>query len=182
LAQLKRAVGFVCLLLGACSVQQPSGNAPAGEGLPPEVKSLPPAERDAATLPLASALPVPAPVPEVLSSLDEYKRAVALRIAQANAQHLFEGAPPPLLRSVVVLSIGIDDEGHPARVQVLRGNGHRSLEQAAMQSLQAAAPLPLPGRLAGQRRLLEFNETWLFRDDGRFQLRTLAEAQSDGGL
>lgn len=83
-----------------------------------------------------------------------------------------------MLKSVVVLSIVVDADGRLTRVRVLRGNGHHALEQLALQSVQAAAPLPRPGALV-RRGVAEFNETWLFRDDGRFQLRSTAEAQAD---
>lgn len=125
------------------------------------------------------ATPDQSPVPEPrIATLEDYKLAVARRIAQSNPQHLFEGAPPPMLKSVVVVSIVIDSEGRLTRTRVLRGNGHRALEQLALQSIQAAVPLPRPGTLV-RRGVTEFNETWLFREDGRFQLRSTAEAQAD---
>ncbi len=119
----------------------------------------------------------PDPEPRI-ATLEEYKLVVARRIAQISPQHLFEGAPRPMLKSVVVLSIVVDADGRLTRVRVLRGNGHRALEQLALQSVQAAVPLPRPGALV-RRGVAEFNETWLFRDDGRFQLRSTAEAQAD---
>jgi hypothetical protein len=84
-----------------------------------------------------------------------------------------------MLKSVVVLSIAVNAEGRIASLRVMRGNGHPSLERLAMQSVEAALPLPQPGRLASRRGHMEFSETWLFRHDGRFQLRSLAEAQAD---
>lgn len=126
-----------------------------------------------------AAAPVPPPpVEPPILTLADYKVAVARRIAQSNAEHLYEGAPPPMLKSVVVLTIAVDEEGLPVRVRLMRGNGHRGLEQLAMHSVKHAAPLPRPGTLA-RRGVAEFNETWLFRQDGRFQLRSTAELQSD---
>lgn len=125
----------------------------------------------------AASVPPSAPEPRILT-LADYKMAVARRIAQSNSRHLYEGAPPPMLKSVVVLSIAVDREGAPVRLRIVRGNGHRALEQLALQSVKQAAPLPRPGALA-RRGVTEFNETWLFREDGRFQLRSTAEAQSD---
>ena len=122
--------------------------------------------------------PVSEPRIATIATLEDYKLAVARRIAQISPQHLFEGAPRPMLKSVVVLSIVVDADGRLTRVRVLRGNGHRALEQLALQSVQAAVPLPRPGALV-RRGVAEFNETWLFRDDGRFQLRSTAEAQAD---
>lgn len=176
------ALTLCTMLCASCSVPLAPVATVAPPDLPPEARHEPPPPVSVvAPVPVPSPVkPSAAPQPEI-ASLEDYKQAVALRIVQANPQHLFEGPPPPLLRSVVVLGIGIDEAGRPARVQVLRGNGQHLLEQLAVQSLHAASPLPPPGRLAARRRLLEFNETWLFREDGRFQLRTLAAVQSDGG-
>src|SRR4051812_31015894 len=77
----------------------------------------------------------PQPEPAILT-LADYKVAVARRIAQSNPQLLYEGAPPPMLKSVVVLAVAVDAEGHPVRLRVMRGNGHRALEQLALQSVQ----------------------------------------------
>lgn len=127
--------------------------------------SLPPSAPDAA--PAAPA-----------STLEGYKQEVARRIYSTSSQNLFEGAPPPLLKSVVVLSITIDSDGHPRRVVVQRSNGFSNLEQLAVQSVQRAAPLPRPGRQFARNGIVEFSETWLFQDDGRFQIRLLALVQS----
>jgi len=114
-------------------------------------------------------------------TLDTYKQEVARWIARTSAEHLYEGAPPPLLKSIVVLNISVNSEGQLARVTVLRSNGFRALEQRALQSVKAAVPLPKPGLVVSRRGVAEFTETWLFRDDGRFQLRSLALPQEEAG-
>lgn len=147
-----------------------------------EQAAVPVSAQPSASAPEADTIvasPEQPPVPEPrIATLEDYKLAVARRIAQSNPQHLFEGVPPAMLKSVVVVSIVVDADGRPTRTRVLRGNGHRALEQLALQSIQAAVPLPRPGVLV-RRGVAEFNETWLFRDDGRFQLRSTAEAQAD---
>jgi protein TonB len=64
---------------------------------------------------------------------------------------------------------------------VLRSNGIRSLERRAIQSVRAAAPLPIPAAGLLRRGAADITETWLFRDDGRFQVRTLAQVQAPSG-
>jgi protein TonB len=86
-----------------------------------------------------------------------------------------------VLRSVVVLSVRIDAVGRPVRIAVLRSNGLRALERRAVQSVRDAAPLPVPDRQMLRRGIASITETWLFRDDGRFQIRTLASAQAHSG-
>jgi len=114
-------------------------------------------------------------------TLATYKLEVARWITRTSAEHLYEGAPPPLLKSIVVLSISVNAEGQLARVTVLRSNGFKALEQRALQSVKAAVPLPKPGLVVSRRGVAEFTETWLFRDDGRFQLRSLALPQEEVG-
>jgi protein TonB len=114
-------------------------------------------------------------------SLARYKHDVACRIHARNESHLYEGAPPPVLRSVVVLSLRVDSRGRPVRIGVVRSNGIRALERRAVQSVRAAAPLPIPHAALLRRGAAEITETWLFRDDGRFQIRTLAQVQAPSG-
>jgi len=120
----------------------------------------------------------PAPLQSFALTVDGYKRDVAQAIYRTNPGALFDGAPPPTLRAVVVLSLRIDPAGNPSRVTVLRSNGYRELEELAVSSVKRAAPLPMPNRIITRDGNMEFVETWLFRDDGRFQIRSLAEAQA----
>jgi len=142
-----------------------------------------PASAPAITLPpanLSAPVPSPAPAPAAtVWTLEGYKHEVARQIYRTSAQNLYEGPPPSQLKSVVVLTIAIDADGHPRRVAVLRSNGYGKLNQLAMQSVQRAAPLPRPSRLFMRNGVAEFSETWLFQDDGRFQIRSLALAQAN---
>jgi protein TonB len=150
------------VIVAACTSQQPA---------PPVVQPAP----------APAAVPVPLEAPKSSSwTVDGYKKDAALWIYGANAKGLYEGAPPPILKSVVVLSISVDSRGHPTRVTVLRSNGFTELDKLAVQSVKRADPLPPPSRMIMRGGGLEFTETWLFRDDGRFQLRTLAATQQTG--
>ena len=116
---------------------------------------------------------LPADTPD----LQAYKHRVACHLHRRNQDQLFAGAPPPVLKSVVVLSLKVDSRGQPA-VQVLRSNGIRDLERRAMQAVRDAAPLPPPQQQLLRRGTADLTETWLFRDDGQFQLRSLAAVQA----
>ncbi len=156
------------LLATACAVQRVEAPRARTENLP---------------APAAPAAPAPAlaTVPESSArTLDAYKQEVARWIYRSSAESLFDGAPPPMLKSVVVLSVAIDAQGQPKRVTVQRSNGYGALNQLAMQSVRRAAPLPRPGRSLMRGGVAEFSETWLFRDDGRFQIRSLAQVQARG--
>lgn len=133
-----------------------------------------------------SGAPAPAPTAHratfvaPASTLEAYKTQVAESIRGASDQ-TFDGALPPILKSVVVLDITVDRAGRPARVMVRRSNGFRALEQRALDSVRRAGPFPAPSArvLAGDDSV-HYLETWLFRADGRFQIRSLVKAPQPG--
>ena len=148
-------------------------------------RSAPPPEAAPAPAPAAPA-PAPAsapaaatPVPAVTSgarSVDEYKRDFANRVYQTSVAQVFSGTPPHLLRSIIVMSVALDSSGNVSDARVLRDNGDQETVRAALDSVRRGAPYPRPASRLVNRGRFEFIETWLFRDDGRFQLRSLAEA------
>ncbi len=144
-------------------------------------RPAPPPEAAPAPVP-APAAPVPAaptPAPAATSgarNVDEYKRDFANRVYQTSAAQVFSGTPPHLLRSVIVMSVALDASGNVSDARVLRDNGDQETVRSALDSVRRGAPYPRPASRLVNRGRFEFSETWLFRDDGRFQLRTLAEA------
>ena len=116
---------------------------------------------------------MPPPLALLSPTLDDYKRDVAKRIAAANATS-YSAPLPEVMKSIVVLEITVDELGAPIVVSVLRSNGYGELAQRALQSVAKAAPFAAPGpelmRGAGS---VSFLETFLFRDDDSFQLRSL---------
>ena len=136
----------------------------APPGAPPPAPA--PAGRQSATPQVQRASVPPA-------TLDSYKKYFAQRIAQANPD-LFDAPVPEMLKSVVVLDITIDREGRLAQVVVRRSNGYKALENVALDSVRRAAPYappPPPARRADGS--VNFLETFLFRDDGRYRIRSL---------
>ena len=106
--------------------------------------------------------------------LDEYKRQFARSVAAANTRALAD-ALPPILKSVVVLDITIGANGALERVVVWRSNGYTELERTALESVRriGAAPPPPPQTLLGGQSV-RFLETFLFRPDGQYQVRSIA--------
>ncbi len=129
--------------------------------------------------PYAPLAPGPAQPPiSSATSLTGYKVAVANQVYQANAAGVFSGQLPPLLRSVVVLNVVIDAQGRLVSANVYRDNGDRETRAIALASLSHAAPLPRPAPEMLRRGRIEYLESWLFRKDGKFQVRSIAEAQA----
>jgi protein TonB len=165
---MRRAVLLAALALAAC-------------GEPPTPSPVTPPT----TAPADSVLVQPAPPPQAFAPklpppktpLDSYKRDVAQRILSASAAQTFEGRPPEILQAVVVLQFTIERSGTLTGLRTLRSR-HPVQEKVAHASVRAAAPFPAPPAGALRSGRVEVAETWLFRDDGKFQIRSLAEAQA----
>ncbi|WP_331692091.1 energy transducer TonB [Pandoraea sputorum] len=116
-----------------------------------------------------------------LTGLDQYKIAAARRIAEVNAREITPGNPQPMLRSVVSLEYWVDRNGNVTGVALYRSNDDHEAERIAIASLRRASPLPAPSRaLVDSSGRVRAVETWLFNNDGRFQLRSVAAPQIDG--
>ena len=112
----------------------------------------------------------PAPAPQ---SLNDYKLGVAKRIAEVS-RDTYSTPVPPMLKSIVVLEITLDKAGAPLEVTAFRNNGYEELTLRAITSVVDAAPFPVPEpTLLQASGTVSFLETFLFRDDDTFQLRSL---------
>jgi protein TonB len=158
--KLKQAWGWIgLLLLAACARQSQVAVAPPAAPAPPPSATF------------GAALAVPQrPLP---AAAEAYKSLVASEIWTRNAG-VYADPVPQMLKSVVVLEISIDRAGNPVRISVYRSNGFKHLEALAIESVVRAAPFPAPqpGVLEGPGTIT-FLETFLFRADERFQLRSL---------
>ncbi len=123
----------------------------------------------------------PPPGEAPVSALDQYKIMAAQRVTEVNAKEITPGNPQPMLRSVVSLEYWVDRGGNVTSVVLYRSNGDREAERIAVASLRRASPLPAPSRaLVDSSGRVRAVETWLFNNDGRFQLRSVAAPQIDG--
>lgn len=113
-------------------------------------------------------------------SYEGYKRDLAVKISEANASKVYPGRPQALLRSVIVVKYVVDSRGHLVRTEVMRTNKDREAESIALATLRQSAPFPKPASHLLRQGRIEISETWLFNNDGRFQLRTIAQPQMDG--
>ncbi|VVD61135.1 energy transducer TonB [Pandoraea iniqua] len=116
-----------------------------------------------------------------LTALEQYKIAAAQRVTEVNAKQITPGNPQPMLRSVVSLEYWVDRNGNITQVLLYRSNGDHEAERIAVASLRRASPLPAPSRaLVDSSGRVRAVETWLFNNDGRFQVRSVAAPQVDG--
>jgi periplasmic protein TonB len=113
-------------------------------------------------------------------SYDGYKRDLAVKISETNASKVYPGRPQALLRSVIVVKYVVDSRGNLVRSEVMRTNKDREAESIALATLRQSAPFPKPASHLLSHGRIEISETWLFNNDGRFQLRTIAQPQMEG--
>jgi TonB family protein len=138
--------------------------------------AIPHSEERAAAGTLADVRGSLAKSPAIAASaeMDEYKRRFARSVAAANSRALADSLPP-ILKSVVVLDITVGADGTLDRVVVWRSNGYTELERAALESvrrMRAAPPPPAQALMGGSS--VRFLETFLFRPDGLYQVRSIA--------
>ncbi len=158
-------------LAPACAVLLAACEAP-GPNIGPSVGNAP---AEPATV--AATRPVLPPPPAGVSpalNWEEYKLRAARRIQEANPGETFGGTLPDPLQSIPVLQVHLNRDGSVQRIEVLRvpRQSPQTLEMA-MRAVRRAAPFGPVGHLP---RPWQFNETFLYNDDLKFQLRTLAEA------
>jgi len=113
------------------------------------------------------------------STYEDYKRDLAHHICHLNAAKVHSSRPQALLRSVVVVKYVVDAHGNLVKSEVLRSNHDRETESTALTALRNSAPFPKPASHLLRQGRIEISETWLFNNDGRFQLRTIAQPQMD---
>jgi protein TonB len=113
------------------------------------------------------------------ATLHAYKQDIAQRIAQVNSRHVYAERPQALLRSVVVLKFSVDESGRLLRSEIQRSNRDSHAESTALHSLKRTAPFPKPAPHLLRHGKVEMSESWLFNNDGRFQLRSVALPQMD---
>jgi protein TonB len=116
--------------------------------------------------------------PAQAQSADQVKAEFARAVYLNSAAQVHNEQPQALLRAVVVLRIRLDEQGQWA-AEVFRDNPEQpEMTRAALESVSR---LPVPVGLSPRARQLLQNdglvEAWLFQNDGRFALKTLAKPQ-----
>jgi len=113
-------------------------------------------------------------------SVDQVRRGFAQRVYEDSRADINLEAPQPLLRAVVVLRVRLDDHDH-WKAEVMRENDvEPALTRKALASVEHLATAPSVSVSAGLSEQLHregFVEVWLFQNDGRFALKTLALPQ-----
>jgi periplasmic protein TonB len=163
----KLGISLITVIIGGCSSPAPVETPPAPRAEP--AVPVAPVER-VETTPDATS---------TAATLDGYKQDLARRISQMNSTRVYVERPQALLRSVVVLKYQVDGNGNLVRSEILRSNRDRETEKIALATLKNTAPFPKPAPHLLRQGRVDIMESWLFNNDGRFQLRTIALPQMD---
>ncbi len=162
--------GLLAVLAGCTSQPMPSDSprpaapvpAPAAAVIQPPT----PATAPAAQPPVAQA---PA------RNWEEYKVRAARRIMQTSSGETFSGPIPERLQSIPVVQVELNRDGSVRNVTVLRvPKFSPQTLQMATAAIRRAGPFEPVGHLP---RPWQYAETFLYNDDLKFQIRSLAEAQ-----
>jgi hypothetical protein len=111
-------------------------------------------------------------------SADQVKADFARAVYTSSAAQVHNDRPQPLLRAVVVLRVKLNADNQWT-AEVFRDNPEQpEMTRAALDSV---ARLPSPSGLSPRVMEMLRNdgliEAWLFQNDGRFALKTLAKPQ-----
>ena len=111
-------------------------------------------------------------------SLDQVRRGFAQMVYEDSSPDINREAPQSMLRAVVVLRVRLNEAGHWA-AEVMRENDvEPELTRKALRSVEhLATALEVSAPVAEQLHREGFVEVWLFQNDGRFALKTLALPQ-----
>lgn len=107
------------------------------------------------------------------TTIDAYKRHFAERVTEASKDKLADSLPV-ILKGVIVLDVTIDHEGNVIEAKLWRSNGYPDLEKTALESVRKVGRFPAPSEeVRSGQQSVRFLETWLFRHDGRFRVRSM---------
>lgn len=132
----------------------------------------------AASLAVAGALFIAAATPALAQTADKVKADFARAVYKSSAGQVHNDQPQPLLRAVVVLRVKLTEQNQWT-AEVFRDNPDQpDMTRAALDSVaKLPAPVGLTPKAQQMLRDEGLVEVWLFQNDGRFALKTLAKPQ-----
>lgn len=107
----------------------------------------------------------------------EYRKIAAEHIYKLYRDRVYKGVLPPFLQAIGVVQVRLDKHGRVVDLQWLRRPKQAPERVNHTEALlRNAAPYPL----RPNQHEFTFTETWLWHENGQFQLRSLTEGQSNG--
>ena len=111
-------------------------------------------------------------------SLEKVRHDFAQMVYEDAGPDITRERPQPLLRAVVVLRVKLNELGHWTGEVVRENDEQPELTRKALASVaHLARTLEVSATASEQLHREGFLEVWLFQNDGRFALKTLALPQ-----
>ena len=111
-------------------------------------------------------------------SIEQIRRGFAQMLYEDAGPDINRDRPQPLLRAVVVLRVKLDELGHWTGEVIRENDEQPELTRKALASVaHLARTMEMSAAAAEQVHREGFLEVWLFQNDGRFALKTLALPQ-----
>ena len=176
---IKNIVFGVCvaaLLAGCASLPMPVHRPAPAPSAPAPVPSAPAAP--AAAAPSTPAAPAAAPRAAALppvATWQQYRLRAAQIITQANAAHSFGGKLPDPLHGIPVMQIQLHADGSVRLIDSLRVS--KVAPETTKLAIDAIRRVGSFGPVGNLPQPWQFNETFLYNEDLKFQLRSLVEGQ-----
>lgn len=111
---------------------------------------------------------------------EDVRRDFAHAVYDGSPDLVHNRNPQPLLRAVIVLNVRLDASDR-WQAEVVRTNDEQpEMLARAMETVRRAPRIQLSDDARAELRRNGMMEAWLFDNDGRFQVKTLAKAQRRG--
>ncbi|MGA8515650.1 MAG: hypothetical protein WB821_12880 [Burkholderiaceae bacterium] len=177
-ARTQLAIKFIAIALvsvfAGCAIKPPPPRPsppppPVAAALPPPVAYVPPPP---VYVPPPPAAPVVYSMP-LVNNMAEYRRRAARLIMEANAGTVAAGKLQDPLRGIPVVSLQLNADGSIRNLDFLRQSQVApETNNLAIQAIRRVANFGPIHNLPGP---WQFNETFLYNDSLKFQLRTVVE-------
>jgi hypothetical protein len=156
------AVAVAAVLAGCASKPMP----PQAPSAPPPVATPAPAARPATPPPVAAGLPA-------VRTWAEYRRRAAQIMMAANPGGTFAGAGPEQWYGIPVVQVMLNGDGTIRNVDFMRQS--KVGPETNNMALQAVRRVASFGPVSNLPQPWQFNETFLYNDNLKFQLVTIVE-------
>jgi hypothetical protein len=161
-------VGMAAALLSSCASRRAPEQTPAPTPTPAPAPVFTP--QPPAAPPVASASRLP-----TVSSWADYRRRAAQMIIAANPGASFTGPQPAQWKGIATVTVMLNADGSVRTMDLMRGS--RISPEVNDMALNAARRAANYGPVSNLPQPWQFNETFLYNDDNKFQLVTIVEGR-----
>jgi hypothetical protein len=161
------ATNSIAILLAACAVAAGLGGCASKRERPAA-----PAPVVVAPAPPVASAPPSAPM---VANWNDYRRRAAQTIIAANPGASFTGPQPAQWQGIATVTVMLNADGSVRALDLMRGS--RVAPHVNDMALLAARRAANYGPVSNLPQPWQFNETFLYNDDNKFQLITIVEGR-----